>query len=150
MRGVFGLFLFFSGIVAILAALAFATGLVPIQQAGQGPRRDEPPGVVITIIMIVSALLTAGLVWFFTRLSRSRAMARLPQRSDQAVWGLAAFYTGDKVFSMKVLPRCYKAARAEWIKALVEANPDQVDDAVFAQTVGHPKPTTEQQQRPFA
>ena len=48
-----------------------------------------------------------------------------------AVWGVAAYYSS---FSN------YKAARREWIEALVRSNPELVKDKVYRRITGEEKP----------
>ncbi len=68
--------------------------------------------------------------------SLRRAMRLHPQRTGQAVWGHAVYY------------QCpyydyeggYRAARPEWIRALVEANPGGVSDETYREWTGRERP----------
>jgi hypothetical protein len=61
-------------------------------------------------------------------------MRRYPQNEQQAVWGLAAYYKGSGT---------YVAARPEWLAALVEENPEGVDDATYREVTGRDRPDVE-------
>jgi hypothetical protein len=58
-------------------------------------------------------------------------MRRHPPLDNQAVWSLAAYYTGTGWTHSR-----YRAARPEWITALVEANPNLVDDETYRAVFG--------------
>ena len=81
--------------------------------------------------------------------ARALKRRRHPHRPGQAVWGLAAFYTGGTAFGFNNRFAVYKAARPEWIAALVRANPEQVDEAVYQNLVGTVRPALVQAARPF-
>ncbi|MGO8691063.1 MAG: hypothetical protein ACLQLG_15695 [Thermoguttaceae bacterium] len=94
-----------------------------------------------------AALLPAALVvwWGLCRWLKRRALVSAPILEKQAVWGPAVYYTGDRGFGLLDLfagasRSVYRAARPEWIRALVEANPEKVDDATYRDAVGAEKP----------
>src|SRR5207244_3782302 len=100
------------------------------------------------VFIVPGVLLAVGLIWWRKHALWRRAERSHPVREGQAVWGLAAFYTGE-TFGLGPSGRVYRAARPEWLKALVEANPDQVDDATYQRLVGVARPSGETA-RPFA
>lgn len=79
---------------------------------------------------------------------RRRAMARHPLPKDAISWRPSAYYVGSglNVFARRAV---YKARRPEWIRALVEANPDAVDNATYARITGSARPLAEAE-KPFA
>jgi hypothetical protein len=68
-------------------------------------------------------LTTAG----YRRILRQRH----PKTDAQAVWGVAAYYTDSDN---------YKAARPEWIEALVRCNPGSVKPKVYRRITGEDPP----------
>ncbi len=66
--------------------------------------------------------------------SLRRAMRLHPQRSGQAVWGHAVYYQSP--YPLMRYEGGYRAARPEWIRALVEANPGGVSDETYRQWTG--------------
>ena len=83
--------------------------------------------------------------WGLCRWLKRRALVSAPILEKQAVWGPAVYYTGDRGFGLLDLfagasRSVYRAARPEWIRALVEANPEKVDDATYRDAVGAEKP----------
>jgi hypothetical protein len=116
--------------------------------------------IIFSVGIAVVVTLTAALISWRLGRSRNAAHRRQPQRPEQAVWGLAAYYTGDCVWaalsthnwsqvdSPAAPVREYRAARAEWLRILVEANPNQADEETYARVVGTPKPP-EEPTRPF-
>ena len=110
-------------------------------------------------ITLVVGLTAAFLSWRL-RGSLNRAKSLHPQRPEQAVWGLAAYYTGDCAWAALTKInwsnpdasagpiREYRAVRPEWLRLLVEANPHQADDETYQRIVGVAKPAKEAT-RPF-
>lgn len=117
-----------------------------------GVLKDRVPGLRDLIrAYSVMPLLFAGMVLYFVlgwaimrRISRS-ARERFPMRDGQKEWGLAALITGVSVKPEEAaqgdfIYHVYRAARPEWLKALVQANASLVSDDTFARIVGGPKP----------
>jgi len=88
-------------------------------------------------LSVVLALISGCLLYQAARVIKHR---RNPRRPGQKVWGLAAFYTGGTHLGFNNAYAVYKAARPEWIAALVRANPEQVEPAVYLSHVGAPQP----------
>ena len=88
-------------------------------------------GVWSILVFPIGGMLVA---WLIVRLTRWRMMRRYPLNEQQAVWGLAAYYKGSGKYS---------AARPEWLVALVEANPEGVDDATYREVTGCDRPDVE-------
>lgn len=61
-----------------------------------------------------------------------------PQRDGQAVWGHAVYYQAP--YLLFKWEGGYHAARAEWLRALVEANPGYATDETYHQWVGRERP----------
>ena len=66
--------------------------------------------------------------------SLRRAMRLHPQRTGQAVWGHAVYY--EAPYPPMNYDGGYHAARPEWIRALVEANPGDASDETYRQWMG--------------
>jgi hypothetical protein len=153
--------------LAFLPLLAISFSLLPLFVKDQ-PRIEEsaeletpiPVDTLKVVIPAGAAILALALVWCGLRYSQNAAQRRQPQRPEQAVWGLAAYYTGDNVWATlstrnwsepepSTAPiREYRAARPEWLRLLVEANPNQADEETYTRVVGTPKPPAEAM-RPF-
>jgi hypothetical protein len=87
---------------------------------------------------ILAAVIVSGGLWWLVRAIKRK---RHPSRPEQAVWGLAAYFTGSGVLDLQSLSS-YKAARREWLAELIKANPEQVDDDTYVSYVGVAKPET--------
>jgi len=103
-------------------------------------------GAVAIAAATAMAIAQGAAIYLAARAIKRR---RHPPRPGQAAWGLAAFYTGGTAFGFNNAFAVYKAARPEWIAALVRANPDQVDDAVYRSHVGTARPSIVPAGRPF-
>ncbi len=147
-RGRTGWLLRFPGLFLVMLA-GMAAGMLGLQHLLPGAT-DAPGGQVLRGVAcgggIAAALLLAGLLIWWSRRAAERGC---PRREGQATWGLAAFYTGSPVLNLLGDRKIYRAARPEWLAALVRANPDQVDDATYRQVVGTDRPPRESN-RPFA
>ncbi len=92
------------------------------------------PGSLLILALGIPMMIYLGR-WIDSA-SLRRAMRLHPQRTGQAVWGHAVYY------------QCpyydyeggYRAARPEWIRALVEANPGGVSDETYRQRTGRERP----------
>ena len=73
---------------------------------------------------------------WIAKASLRRAMRLHPQRTGQAVWGHAVYYFAPYMER----DGGYRAARPEWIRALVEANPGGVSDETYRQWTGRERP----------
>ena len=80
------------------------------------------------LIIPVTAIVLGMVLW---RVYRRRQMKRFPKREDQAVWGVAAYCTDYGR---------YYTPYGEWIVALVEANPNLVDDDTYRAATGRDRP----------
>lgn len=92
-----------------------------------------------------SAFFLLGTLFFLTRLLRSPRTG--VQRQEPG-----AYYTGGGWLDLSDRA-VYRARRPEWIRALVQANPEQVDDATYIRIVGAPRPEpppAAPEGRPFA
>jgi hypothetical protein len=92
-------------------------------------------------------VLLVALFVGFSQMIKGILRSRHPQQPDQATWGPAAYFVGTWLGLGNA--KGYIAARPEWIKALVESNPDQVNDDTYRRIAGVPKPAPEEK-RPFA
>ena len=94
----------------------------------------------------VAGLATGVLTYQVARFLKWR---RHPLRPEQAVWGRAAFYTGAARWGLDKDTAVYIAARPQWIAALAQANPEQLDEQAYRQVTGGARPTAEPNSRPF-
>lgn len=96
-------------------------------------------------LLFVAMVLYFALGWtIMRRISRS-AVERFPMRDGQKVWGLAALITGVSVKPQEAaqgdfIYHVYRAARPEWLKALVQANAALASDETYVRVVGGPRP----------
>jgi hypothetical protein len=99
--------------------------------------------VFVAGVAVFPVLLTALFIVARFQFARN-ALNRHPMQPGQAVPGPAAYYTGPGMFGLAegFGTRIYRAARPEWLKALVEANRDQVDPVTYERVMGSPKPPT--------
>jgi hypothetical protein len=131
------------GFIAWISLLVFLVDRVRDPQTGKAT--DFQAGLSVAVAT-AAALAVVVLVF---RLARALKRRRHPLRPGQAVWGLAAFYTGGTHFGFSSGSAVYKAVRPEWIAALVKANPEQVADAVYQNLVGAARPAPVPGARPF-
>jgi hypothetical protein len=113
-----------------------------------GPfERLKDSDAMVPIMIGADLLLVIALFWGISSMIKRFIKGRHPQQADQATWGPAAYFVGSWLGLGNA--KGYIAARPEWIRALVESNRDQVDDATYQRIVGAPKPAVEAK-RPFA
>jgi hypothetical protein len=133
---VFGL-----SILGVAAFVVFLVLLVEFTASHRDPETHKASDLATALIMIASGLgavaVSGGLWWLVRTIKRKRH----PMRPEQAVWGLAAYYTGSGVLDVQSYSS-YKAARREWLAELIKANPAQVDDNTYVSYVGASKPET--------
>ena len=90
--------------------------------------KSLPESVKLVVWFLGTALLWRLVVGGYRRIQRKR----YPKTDAQVVWGVAAYYTcWDN----------YKAARPEWIEALVRCNPERVKDKVYRRITGEDPPS---------
>lgn len=87
-------------------------------------------------LLLIPALGIPMMGRWIAKASLRRAMRLHPQRTGQAVWGHAVYYSAPYMGS----EGGYRAARPEWIRALVEANPGGVSDETYWQWTGRERP----------
>jgi hypothetical protein len=102
----------------------------------------------LPILNYAAIPLIIALCVYLTHRSKRAAQARGPKPSDAVRWGPSVYYTGS---GLHILGNAavFKALRPEWIRALVEANPEQVDDATYARITGSARPVPDGR-KPFA
>ena len=134
-------------VYVILAVLALfgSMALAGIDLAHEGkPQEWEVWVLVAGVFLVIFAVFLAGRMTYswLVGVVRRRAIRRKPIGHGQAVWGRAAYCTDAPLLANGWAE--YRAVRPEWIRALVEANPDQVHDDAYLRVVGVPKPPPEQ------
>ena len=134
--GFIGFFVMIGAAVAIIDALRDpATGKGSTLSANLSIAGGAAVGILAWVLLYL-------LVRFVKR-------QRHPRRPGQAVWGCAAFYTGAPRFGLDSGTAVYIAARPEWIAALAQANPAQLDERTYAQVTGQQRPEPSPASRPF-
>ncbi len=103
------------------------------------------PALVFTVWAAPLACVVLG-VWLTLRMRR-HALRRHPVPKDAVSWRPAAYYVGP---GLNILAQraVFKARRPEWIRALVEANPETVDNATYARITGSARPQPDNR-KPF-
>ncbi len=114
--------------------------LMPAALFGTAMLTDPHPS--LRFLTWVAPVLGLVVGWLLVTWSRRSTLARHPVPADAICRGPAAYYTGSG-WNLTGRRAVYKARRPEWIRALVEANPDQVDDATYAQITGNARPQPE-------
>jgi hypothetical protein len=94
------------------------------------------PGLLLIPALGIPMMIYLGR--WIAKASLRRAMRLHPQRTGQAVWGHAAYYSSP--YPLMSWDGGYHAARPEWIRALVEANPNGVLDETYRQWTGRELP----------
>ncbi len=92
-------------------------------------------------LLLIPALEIPMMIYlgrWIAKASLQRAMRLYPQRTGQAAWGHAVYYVSPYPVTNWV--GGYDAARPEWIRALVEANPGGVSDETYRQWTGRERP----------
>lgn len=84
-------------------------------------------GLIAVVVIPIIVVLVIGAVRRAGRPVPADAIGRRP----------AAFYTGMSVFGAK---HVYRAARQEWIDALIAHNPASADNKEYEARIGQPKP----------
>ncbi len=90
-------------------------------------------------LLLIPALEIPMMIYlgrWIAKASLRRAMRLHPQRTGQAAWGHAVYWA----FPYLEWDGGYHAARPEWIRALVEANPGGVSDETYRQWTGRERP----------
>ena len=120
--------------------VVFTLLLIALERLGVS---SNTAGSAVAVLVVVPYFLIFG--WL-----RWQARVQYPLRADQVTWGRAAYCTGPGWVPALFGPSraVYRAAQPEWLKRLVEANPEQVDNETYQRVVGMPKPIVEQK-RPF-
>jgi hypothetical protein len=136
----------FAGVMALLFSIPLLVGIVDFLKPRLTGWSTDFQMFVTFVLAALGGLCIWALIYFTARRIKQ---GRRPLRPEQAVWGLAAFYTGGTHLGFSSSTSVYKAARPEWIAALVKANPDQVDDATYQCMVGDARPGTTGNERPF-
>ena len=94
------------------------------------------PGLLLILALEIPMMIYLGR--WIAKASLRRAMRLHPQRTGQAVWGHAVYYSSPHPLMKS--DGGYRAARPEWIRALVEANPGGVSDETYRQCTGRERP----------
>lgn len=138
-------------LVPVLFILGLVGGLLLFIPNEKGrPSQTEEAKTRRVMAMVGAGVAAIGLPIVGALGVKAIYKGRAPQRPEQPVWGPSAYYIGDGMMGFGSMDaRAYTAVRPEWIKALVEANPDQVDDATFQRVVGSAKPRPPEE-KPFA
>jgi hypothetical protein len=138
--GIFaGIFAFFAWIPLLIALTDAARD--PVTGLATGLRGDLAIAASVAL-----ALCAGGVIYGAARGLKHR---RYPKRPEQAIWGLAVFYTGGMHLGFNTSYAVYKAVRPEWIVQLLKANPEQVEEAVYQNLVGEARPSLVPAARPF-
>ena len=115
--------------VQILLVLA---PIVPLSWLGLG----FLPGLLLYLALEIPMMIYLGR--WIQKASLRRAMRLHPQRTGQAAWGHAVYWASPH--PPMNWNGGYHAARPEWIRALVEANPSGVSDETYRQWTGRERP----------
>jgi len=136
------------GLMVVLFAAVLSTLLIvdAVLPGSHDPKERSPVAAVAFAGSVAAAVLLA---WLCVRWSGKSALRRCPRQPGQAVWGVAAYYTGSPILDLLGNSKVYRAARPEWLAALVRANRDQVDDATYRLIAGEERPPRDTR-RPFA
>jgi hypothetical protein len=119
----------------VLLVLAFMVVLAPI--VSWWPAENRPLlGMLLILALEIPMMIYLGR--WIAKASLRRAMRLHPQRTGQAVWGHAVYYQSP--YPPMNYEGGYRAARPEWIRALVEANPGGVSDETYRQWTGRERP----------
>jgi len=93
-------------------------------------------GLLLILALEIPMMIYLGR--WIARASLRRAMRLYPQRTGQAAWGHAVYYVSP--YPVMNWVGGYDAARPEWVRALVEANPGGVSDETYRQWTGRERP----------
>ncbi len=93
-------------------------------------------GLLLILALEIPIIIYLGR--WIANASLRRAMRLHPQRTGQAAWGHAVYYVSP--YPVMNWVGGYDAARPEWIRALVEANPGGVSDETYRQWTGRERP----------
>ena len=93
-------------------------------------------GLLLILALEIPMIIYLGR--WIANASLRRAMRLHPQRTGQAAWGHAVYYVSP--YPVMNWVGGYDAARPEWIRALVEANPGGVSDETYRQWTGRERP----------
>jgi hypothetical protein len=134
---------------AVLGAIAYIPFTILLLRFLEDPATGKASDAMIKAGMAAACVPGLGVAVLVYWLARTLKRRRHPQRPEQAVWGQAAFYTGSARMGLSSDTSVYKAARPEWIAALLKANPEQVDDATYQGATGTARPVAAPDSRPF-
>ncbi len=119
-------------ILLVLAPIVPLLWLAPLSWVAEGK-------ILLLGLLLILALEIPMMIYlgrWIAKASLRRAMRLYPQRTGQAVWGHAVYWDSPYYES----GGSYHAARPEWIRALVEANPGGVSDETYRQWTGRELP----------
>ncbi len=97
-------------------------------------RRMLCGGLLLILVLEIPMMIYLGR--WIAKASLRRAKRLHPQRTGQAVWGHAVHYYSRHYD----YDGGYRAARPQWIRALVEANPRGVSDETYRLWTGRKRP----------
>lgn len=136
---------FFGGVLGFFAWLAVTISLA---EAYRDPETHRVPDLIMALVFLLGTAVAVGIVMGIRFLVKAIKQRRHPLKEGQAVWGVAAYYTGSGFLDVQSLAS-YKAVRREWLAEMVRLNAQQVDDATYQAWVGEAKPAPEPEARPF-
>ncbi len=112
-------------LLLVLAPIVPLLWLAPVSWFAEG--KMLLLGLLVYLALEIPMMIYLGR--WIAKASLRRAMRLYPQRTGQAVWGHAVYWA----FPYYEWKGGYHAARPEWIRALVEANPGGVSDETYRQ-----------------
>ncbi len=111
----------------VLAPIVPLFWLAPLSWVAEG--KMLLLGMLLILSLEIPIMIYLGR--WIAKASLRRAMRLYPQRTGQAAWGHAVYYVSP--YPVMNWIGGYDAARPEWIRALVEANPGGVSDETYRQ-----------------
>jgi len=106
--------------------------IVPLSWLGLGLL----PSLLVYLAFEIPMMIYLGR--WIEKASLRRAMRLQPQRTGQATWGHAAYWVSP--YPPMNWNGGYHAVRPEWIRALVESNPNGVSEEAYRQWTGRERP----------
>jgi hypothetical protein len=114
-----------------------------------GPLHAVGETLGVAVLLGGTALLVLGGFGAIAQFLKKKIRGPAGQGSSP-LWGPTAYYVGDGMMGFAISSaHVYRAYRPDWIKALVQSNPTQVDEASYQRFVGAPKPVPTDA-KPFA